>query len=254
MSLASLTTVVPDKELILSKLIGQKFVVTGASSGIGLAITRVLLEAGVTVIGIARDFSKSSLSHSLFTPIELDLADIDQLESKLKSLLLTPHQAITGLVNNVGTARMAYLEQLSIRDMRTMIDTNFLSQAIITKLLLPQLKQQSGTVIFIGSEAALKGGQQGSVYCASKFALRGFAQSLREECSKSELRITLINPGAVRTAFYDRLGFEPGDSEHNAIASEDVAEAVMMVIDARPGTVFDEINLSPLKRVWQRKH
>jgi len=237
----------------LSKPEGRKFVVTGASSGIGLAITRALLSSGIQVLGIARDFSKVDLKHSLFTAVAIDLESIDDLQDKFKASVLSSFGPIDGLINCAGTATMAYLEQLSVHDMQSMLNTNFLGPAIVTKLLLPQLKQRAGDILFIGSESARRGGQQGSLYCASKFALRGFAQALREECGKSEVRITLINPGAVRTAFFDRLDFEPGASEHNAILADDVADAVMMVINARRGTVFDEINMSPLKRVWQRK-
>jgi len=76
---------------------------------------------------------------------------------------------------------------------------------------------------------------------------------LREECAKSKVRVTIINPGAVRTPFFDNLHFQPGNSEENAIAPEDIAEVMMTVLKARPGTVIDEINLSPLVHVWQRK-
>ena len=66
------------------------------------------------------------------------------------------------------------------------------------------------------------------------------------------MRVGLINPGAVRTPFFDDLNFEPGEGEDNAIAPEDVAAALAMVLEARPGTVLDEINLSPLNQVWVR--
>ena len=135
------------------------------------------------------------------------------------------------------------------------MDTNFLSHAIVTKCFLPLLKQQGELVdiIFTGSEAALKGSRQGSVYCASKFAIRGFAQALREECAKSSVRITLINPGAVRTPFFDDLHFEPGAAKENAIQASDVSQLLITVLNVRPGTVIDEINLSPQTQVWQRK-
>ena len=93
---------------------------------------------------------------------------------------------VRALVNNAGIGRMGFLEQLSVRDIRLVVDTNFLSHAIVTRAFLPLLKRQgSGDIVFIGSESALSGGRQGSIYCASKFAIRGFAQSLREECGKS---------------------------------------------------------------------
>lgn len=232
----------------------QTIVVSGASSGIGLAITRRLLETGFKVVGLARDFSKSGLVHDYFTPVEIDLANLNTLPGLLAQIKLDIKQPIRALINNAGIGKMGFLEQLSVADMRRVMDLNFLSHAIVCKVFLPDMKQnQQGDVIFLGSEAALHGAKQGSIYCASKFALRGFAQSLREECGKSNVRVTLINPGAVRTPFFEQLNFEPGAARDNAIEPDDIAQAVLLVLRAAPGTVFDEINLSPLNRVWQKR-
>ncbi len=237
----------------MEKTVKPLVVITGASSGIGLAIAKVLLDSGYTVVGLARNFSKSGLSHPQFRGIEIDLADLDALPNGLAALTseLGPIQA---LINNAGVGKMGFLEQLSISDMRRVMDLNFMSHAMVTKAFLPTMKQREhGDIVFIGSEAALHGAKQGSIYCASKFALRGFAQSLREECGKAHVRVTLVNPGAVRTPFFNELAFEPGPTADNAIDAADVAAAVLMVLKTRPGTVFDEINLSPLNKVWNKK-
>ena len=62
----------------------------------------------------------------------------------------------------------------------------------------------------MGSEAALAGTAQGSLYCAAKFALRGLAQALRAECARAGIRVTLVNPGMVQSPFFDELDFRPG--------------------------------------------
>ena len=112
------------------------------------------------------------------------------------------------------------------------------------------MKQRaSGNIVFMGSEAALAGGRRGAVYSAAKFGLRGLAQSLRQECAASGLRVSIINPGMVRTEFFKELDFYPGKAPDNYILPDDVAVAVQMVLEARQGTVFDEINLSPQKKV-----
>ena len=117
-------------------------------------------------------------------------------------------------------------------------------------MVVPALKQRGkGDLIVIGSESALRAGRRGSVYCATKFGLRGFALSLREECSSAGVRVTVIHPGMTRTPFFDQLDFAPGPAAENAIEPEDVATAVNMVLDTRPETVFDEIEISPLKKV-----
>lgn len=229
-------------------------VITGASSGIGLVLAKTLLEEGYAVLGIANDFEKAGLKHPDFSYKSINLADLDKLPGVMSSLLGEIDLPIKALINNAGIGRMGFLEQLSVNDIRLVMDTNFTSQVIVTKAFLPLLKKQGeGDILFMGSEAALKGARQGSIYCASKFAIRGFSQALRDESAKSGLRVTLINPGAVRTPFFDKLQFEPELASENAIEPEDIASAVCMVLSSRSGTVFDEITLSPRNQVWKKK-
>ena len=239
----------------MSKINTKKMVVvTGASSGIGLCLVKALLEAGYVVLGIAKNLEKAGLDHPNFIGRSINLADLDALPDAMSALIEEIDMPVKALINNAGIGRMGFLEQLSVKDIRLVMDTNLTSQVIVTKAFLPQLKKQGeGDILFMGSEAALRGARQGSIYCASKFAIRGFSQALREESGKSGLRVTLINPGAVRTPFFDRLQFEPEQSPENAIEPEDIAQAVMMVLASRVGTVFDEITLSPRSQVWKKK-
>ena len=216
-------------------------------------MAREMLDRGNAVLGLVKDAAKDRLQHPDYRREPVDMADPDRLQTRVSEILRGLDRPVRALVNNAGIGRMGYLEQLSVSDLRLVMDTNFLSHAIVTRAFLPLLKRQGhGDIVFIGSESALRGGRQGSVYCASKFAIRGFAQALREECGKSGVRVSLINPGAARTPFFDELHFEPGEGEDNAIAPEDVAAVLTQVLEARPGTVLDEINLSPLRQVWVR--
>jgi short-subunit dehydrogenase len=134
------------------------------------------------------------------------------------------------------------------------MDLNFTSQAYVTRVLLPDMKKNGfGHLIFIGSEAALSGGRQGAIYSASKFALRGMAQSLREECASSNIRISILNPGMVKTEFFDDLSFRHGAEPEHYIEPDDVAAVALLALETRRGTVIDEINLSPLKKVIRRE-
>lgn len=229
-------------------------VISGSSSGIGLAMAREMLKRGNAVLGLVQDAASDAVNHPDYCQEQVDMADPDGLQTRIAEILRAIEEPVRALVNNAGIGRMGYLEQLSVADMRLVLDTNFLSHAIVTRAFLPLLKRQGyGDIVFTGSEAARSGSRQGSIYCASKFAIRGFAQALREECGKSNVRVSLINPGAVRTPFFRDLHFEPGEGEDNAIAPEDVAIALAMMLEVRPGTVLDEINLSPLNQVWRRK-
>jgi 3-hydroxy acid dehydrogenase/malonic semialdehyde reductase len=226
--------------------------ITGASSGIGAAIATALLREHWRVVGIARNFSKFAPDGD-FHPESLDLADLDDLPERL-SVLSARHPAVDAVILGAGQGRFGSLEEFSYAQIRALTDLNFTSQAYVVRAFLPLLKRRGGgNLVFIGSEAALRGSRKGSVYCAGKFALRGFAQALREECGKSGVRVAVINPGMVKTPFFDGLDFEPGADESHYLTPEDVAEAALLVLNARASAVIDEINLSPRNRVVRFK-
>ena len=226
---------------------------TGASAGIGAAICRRLLADGHQVVGVARDFSKFRPAVDRFHAAEIDLSELEPLPGRLKGLA-REHDDVDAVVCNAGRGQFGSLEEFSYSQIRSLVDLNFTSQAYVVRTFLPKMKERvGGDVLFIGSEAALSGGRRGAVYSASKWALRGFAQTLRDECARKGVRVAVINPGIVRTTFFDDLHFAPGDEEANALLPEEVAEAVAFVLSSRRGAVFDEINLSPLKKVLKFK-
>jgi short-subunit dehydrogenase len=227
----------------------RRILVTGSSSGIGLAVAQELLGQGHQVLGIARDFSKCRLDHPAFQREIVDLADLAALPDRLGDLLKRhPHPDAAVLC--AGRGRFGGLEEFAFEEIRSLIELNFTSQAYLARALLPGFKQQgSGDLVFIGSEAALQGKREGAVYCASKFALRGFAQALREECSRAGIRVTILQPGMVQSPFFDSLDFHPGEDPENALLPGDLARLVGVVLDLRREAVVDEIVLSPLKKV-----
>ena len=227
--------------------------VTGASSGIGRAIARNLLQQGHTVIGVSRDCRKFTRKMDNFSSVQLDLSQLHDLPQKIRQMQQT-FPEIDAVVFSAGIGQFGSIEEFSYPQIEALMTINFTSQVFLTKAMLPALKRKvSSDLIYIGSEAALKGSRKGAVYCASKFALRGFTQALREECGSSNVRVCLINPGMVKTAFFDNLNFEPGDHESHSILAEDVAAAVSYVLSSRAQIVIDEINLSPLNKVVKFK-
>jgi len=230
-----------------------RVIVTGASSGIGRAVTLRLLQDNYHVLGIARNFSRHPLDHGQFVAEEMDLSNIEALPEKF-ALLAKTNPDVGAIVFCAGRGQFGALEEFSYSQMQEIVNLNFLSQAYLAKAFLPVMKKRKiGKLVFIGSESALKGARKGAIYCASKFALRGMAQALRDECSKSGIAVSIINPGMVKTPFFDALNFEPGRDSENYLLPEDVANAVSFVLHARADAVIDEINLSPLKNVVLHK-
>ena len=232
----------------------RKMLLTGAGGGIGRSIATLLLSSDWRIVGVGRDPSRPEFSQKEFSQATIDLSDLEHLPEQLR-LLASEHEDIDSVVCAAGVGRFGSLEEFSYQQIRELIDINLTSQLYVVRAFLPLLKRRGrGDVVLIGSEAALAGGARGAVYSATKFALRGFCQSLRQESAAAGIRVTLINPGMVRTDFFDQLDFEPGEDLAHAIVPEDIAVAVKMVLSARAETVFDEINLSPLKKVVRRKH
>jgi 3-hydroxy acid dehydrogenase/malonic semialdehyde reductase len=226
----------------------NKVLLTGATRGIGRAIAEKLLEEGIHVVGVGRNH-EGGIEHDAYTPVTLDLSDLNGMEAALAKLV-KQYPEIDAVISNAGRGSFGGLEQFSFKQIRESLDLNLLSHILVVRAFLPQLKRAGrGDVILMGSEASLRGGQQGSLYCAAKFGLRGFAQSLREECASVNVRVGIVHPGMVRSEFFDDLRFEPGPADANAILPEDVAAAIWTMLSMRVGTVLDELTLSPQKKV-----
>lgn len=222
--------------------------VTGASSGIGREIAKNLLNQGCKVIGISRNCQNFKMEHSQFFSVEIDLADLDSLPKKTLRLEKT-YPEIDSIIFAAGYGQFGSLEEFSYTQIETLIAVNFTSHIFLTRALLPKLKQkQRADLIYIGSEAALRGKRKGTIYCASKFALRGFTQALRDECAKSGVKVGLINPGMVQSEFFDDLKFEPGAKRCQHLLPTDVAAAVNYMLNSDPNIVVDELNLNPLQK------
>ena len=234
----------------MKTLTPRKILITGTSSGIGLAAARRLTERGHTVIGIARRLSP--LEHPLYSHQQIDLS-IPTASEKLNAIA-KEHNDITAIISNAGGGQFGSLENFSPKQIGQSLQQNLLSHIYLVRAFIALLKQQShGNIIVMGSEAALSGSRQGSLYCAAKFGLRGFVQSLREECSTRNVHVGIINPGMVRDEFFDQLHFEPGDDHNHALAVEDVVDAIELMLGSGSNAVVDEINLSPLTHNVRKK-
>ena len=234
-------------------LSNKNIIVTGSSSGIGLSITKILLKNKANVIGISRknpNFSSQNYQH-----IEFDLSKIESEYEKLRNLI--KDKPIEGLISNAGSGKLESLENFSPKQITEFINLNLNSHIIITRLLLPNFKaNNNGFLIYIGSEASYKVGKYGSIYSACKFGLRGFVKSIRIETSLNNVKVTQINPGIVKTPFYNNLKISPGTEHDEFIEPNDIADVVIDVLKMRKGTVIDEINLTSQKQIitYKRKN
>ena len=239
----------------------KHYLVTGASSGIGQAVTRKLLANGAAVTGVARrDAGEISVGEmptdwqSHFDYRACDLGNESELVSAM-STIVGGGNSLDGAVLCHGYGDFGNLEEFSNARIERMLMVNLGSYAMVCRQLVPYFKtRKSGDIVFIGSESGLRAGRKGAVYSATKYGLRGLSAALREECAASGVRVTLINPGLVQTAFFDNLDFSPGEDRDNYLLPEDVADAVALSLTLPKGTVIDEVNLSPQKKVIRNRN
>ena len=227
-------------------LYNKNIIVTGSSSGIGLSITKALLKNKANVLGVSR--RNPSLSNKNYQHIQFDLSNIETEYEKLSSVI--KEKPIDGLISNAGSGKLDSLENFSPKQISEFINLNLNSHIIITRLLLPYFKtNNNGFLIYIGSEASYKVGKYGSIYSACKFGLRGFVKSIRIETSLNNIKVTQINPGIVKTPFYNNLKISPGTEHDEFIEPNDISDVIIDVLKMRKGTVIDEINLTSQKQV-----
>jgi Short-chain alcohol dehydrogenase of unknown specificity len=120
---------------------------------------------------------------------------------------------------------------------------------IIASLIVPIFKKEKfGDIIFMGSESSISGAKNGSLYSAAKFGLRGFSQALREDCANRSVRVSIVNPGFVRTKFFDSLDFEPAENKEAALSPKDVAVVVLNILALGSNNVIEEVRIAPQKK------
>ena len=224
--------------------------ITGASSGIGLATARALMTESWQVTGIARSFSETDCAG--LTTAEVDLSNLDKLPEILSENAALAQQ-FDLLVLNAGYGRFGGIEQFSYTQIRHLIDTNLVSNLFLLKHYLPVFKRRGAKdIVLIGSESALSGGKQGAIYSASKFAIRGLAQSLRADCAAADVRVILVNPGPVDSDFFANLHFRPVAGEQYSISPAAIAQAIVSALDQPRTTVVEEINIQPIKKSFEK--
>ena len=226
--------------------------VTGASSGIGLAVAARLVEMGYEVYGYARDHGKSAYRHARFKPVDCDVTDTPALLERT-GRLLEETGGLKVLVNNAGIGFFGPHAAMAPERIERMVRTNLTAPMVLTRAVLRHLEASKGYVVNIASTAALNPGPFGAAYGATKAGLHQFGQALFSEVRKSGVRVVTLYPDMTRTPFYDGADFEPGGEPDAHITPECVADAVAQAVDQREGTVITQIVIRPQRTQVVRK-
>ncbi len=222
----------------------RRAIVTGASSGIGKAITNRLLALGYSVIGISRSVAAGNFQGENFQALQCDLADSNAV---IKLCELLKKEDVSILVNAAGFGKFEPHEELGVATIIQMTFLNLTAPMLLTNATLRSLKQNSGYLININSIEALRASKFAAVYSATKAGLRAFGDALFEETRKSTLSITNINPDMTQSNFYDTLRFDVSDKENEKLLSEDIADAIEHILTMRKGAVVSEYTIRSLQ-------
>jgi len=179
--------------------------VTGASKGLGLTLVKKLLSNGNRVAATSRNISeleKAVGNHENFLPLSVNLIDENSVEAAI-SQTISKFGQLDVVVNNAGYGMIGALEELSDRESRENFDVNVFGSLNVIRKTLPQMrKQQSGHIFNISSIGGFSGNFPGfGIYCATKFAVTGFTESLAAEVKSLGIKATVVEPGYFRTEF-----------------------------------------------------
>jgi NAD(P)-dependent dehydrogenase (short-subunit alcohol dehydrogenase family) len=188
--------------------------ITGASSGIGLETALTFFEQGWNVVATMRNPDKRrTLLHEKGLPdlLHLDVTDGASIQAAVQAAL-DRHGRIDALVNNAGYALYGPFEATTRAQVRRQFDTNILGLIEVTRAILPVFRRQkSGVLINVASMGGRFGFPLYSVYNSTKWAVEGFTEALQYELKGLNIRVKIIEPGFIRTDFYER-SLDPVDT------------------------------------------
>jgi len=223
------------------KLEHKVALVTGTSKGIGKAVTLDLLNAGVKVFGLSR--SKGDLSHPNFHWIETNLKDESAINKAVTDIRKTDNISI--LINNAGYGFVGSVEETSVKDWEDVFKVNVHAPFILSKLLVPDMKNSGeGHIINISSIAGQGGIANMTHYCATKFAVKGFSQSLYKEVRDYGVKVSCIYPGSVNTNFFDDI--DAVQTHDNMMKAQDISSSIMYALQTNANYHIVDLEVRPL--------
>ena len=225
----------------------KNILVTGASSGIGkyLAIELAKYNFNIILTSRTKDKLESTAKEikqigSTCQVITADLSDKDSINELYNQTLKIGF--IDTVVNNAGFGKFDKIQDVSIDDWDTQISVNLRAPFLITKLFSePMIKNKRGMFVYINSVAGKKAYPFSSAYVSSKFGLRGFARSIREEFRDYGIKVVSVHPGAVDTGFWDKLDVD--FPRHEMMSSQNVAKTISHAITVPEDIVLEEIDI-----------
>ncbi|MFA5297297.1 MAG: SDR family oxidoreductase [Lutibacter sp.] len=229
--------------------INQKVaIITGASSGLGAALSSALVEKGATVYGLARNVEKlNDIQNKIgnkFIPVAMDITKQNAIASWMKNTFSDAHLPDI-LINNAGVGYFRKIDELSLEEWHEMINTNLNGTFYLTSSIVPMMKQNPNVchIVNIGSIMGKTTRIEGAAYSATKYGMQGFSESLFKELRGDGIKVTCVNPGSIDTGFFKDSGIK---ANHNMLQPNEIAALIVHLLETPDNLLVDEITLRPL--------
>tara|TARA_B110000467_G_C18205598_1_gene414360 strand:+ start:200 stop:913 length:714 start_codon:yes stop_codon:yes gene_type:complete len=221
--------------------------ITGASSGVGAALSRALCEKGYHCILAARSADKlEKLSQSLrnggfsCSVIVVDVSNESSVDALFESSAKIG--TVSLLINNAGLGIFSKIEESSVEDWDSQINVNLRGSFLVSRKFIPAMQSRKmGTLVFMNSVAGNFGYPYSAAYVASKFGLKGLSESLRNELRKDNIKVISVHPGAINTSFWDDISVDFPRKE--MLSSEMIADSVVHAVEAPGATVIENLTI-----------
>ncbi len=226
----------------------QIAIVTGASSGLGTAITKALVKKGAEVYGLARNIDALQNLHSelgnQFHPVRINITHQEAIADWIEQTFSATHSPSI-LINNAGIGRYQKVDEMDSEDWLAMINTNLNGLYFITAPIAALMKEnkQSTHIINIGSILGTLGRAEAAAYCTTKFGVSGFSEVLFKELRFYNIKVTCLNPGSIDTEFFKQSGVK---NHHNMLQPKDLADTVVYVLETPDNMLINELTIRPL--------
>lgn len=230
------------------KLNNKTAVLTGASSGLGTAIAKALINEGATVYGLARNIEAlTKLKNELgegFIPVRMDITNHDKLTDWVNKTFNRDNIPDI-LINNAGVGGFKKIDEMDTEEWLKMVNTNLNGMYFITSQIAALMKtsKESNYILNIGSILGTLGRSEGSAYCATKFGISGFSEALFKELRFFNIKVTCLNPGSIDTEFFSSSGVK---NHSNMLQPKDLADTVVHLLQTPDNMLINEMTVRPL--------
>ena len=225
----------------------MRHVLTGAGSGIGLALAHRLADRGDDLVLVVRSTARADELGRTFPRAQLLVADLAD-PGTLNGLGRQVDGEVDTVLHVAGVVDLGRVDRLRLAEWEEQITVNLTAPAVLTRELLPHVRASHGTIVFVNSSAGLSASAEWSAYAASKFGLRAFADALRAEEVEHGVRVSTVYPSRTATPMQEKVHEQEGRTYDASrwISVDTVVDTIVHVIDLPSDATIPDVTVRPV--------